>query len=127
VAVALDSNILWAYLGGDATLRARVEGAGQIWLPLPVLAEARFAVLNSGRPIATQTRLDEFLQVCRVRPMGEETALRYAEQRPALRRKGRPIPINDLWIAAVCLEHGLPLVSRDAHFDAVDGLQRLVW
>jgi tRNA(fMet)-specific endonuclease VapC len=51
-----------------------------------------------------------------------ETARRYAELRLALKRAGRPIPSNDLWIAATCLRHGLVLVTADAHFTHCPGL-----
>src|SRR5205085_909827 len=47
---------------------------------------------------------------------------RYAALHHALRLKGRPIPTNDLWIAAIAMEHGLVLYTRDAHFEAVPGL-----
>jgi predicted nucleic acid-binding protein len=56
-----------------------------------------------------------------------ETAAVYAELRSALRRAGRPIPANDAWIAALALQHRLPVLSRDEHFDAVAGLVRQSW
>jgi len=119
VPVAIHSNILWAHLADDPTLGARVEEAGDIWLPLPVLAEARYAVLNSSRRRQNQARLETFLRACQVPPMGTQTALRYAHVRVALRRTGRPIPVIDIWIAAVCLEHQLALAARDAHFNDI--------
>ena len=56
-----------------------------------------------------------------------ETAERYAEIRDGLKRKGRPILANDLWIAALARQHALPLLSRDQHFDSVPGLKRVGW
>ena len=106
--VSVDSNILWAYLAGDRELRERVAAAEPMWLLLPVLGEARFTVLNSARRAENHARLEAFIATCQVPLMGPDTALRYAEVSMALRRKGRPIPENDVWIAAVCLEHGLP-------------------
>jgi tRNA(fMet)-specific endonuclease VapC len=44
-----------------------------------------------------------------------------------LKRAGTPIPTNDLWIAALCRQHDLPLLSRDRHFDRVPGLRRIAW
>jgi predicted nucleic acid-binding protein len=55
------------------------------------------------------------------------TAARYATIRQALRERGRPIPSNDAWIAALALQHGLPLLSRDTHFDVVPGVHRVGW
>ena len=57
----------------------------------------------------------------------EETAQVYGEIRNALRAKGRPIPENDLWIAAIAAQHQLPLVSRDAHFRDVAQLTLEIW
>ena len=56
--------------------------------------------------------------------MTDETAVAYAALRVALKRSGRPIPANDAWIAALALQHRLPVLSRDEHFDAVPGLER---
>jgi len=60
-----------------------------------------------------------------IAPVGTETAERFALVKDALRRKGRPIPVNDIWIAAQCMERGAILLSRDQHFSAIDGL--MVW
>lgn len=51
----------------------------------------------------------------------------YARVKLMTRDKGRPIPTNDAWIAALALEHDLPVLSRDSHFDAVDGIRRISW
>jgi tRNA(fMet)-specific endonuclease VapC len=56
-----------------------------------------------------------------------ETARYYAELKNALRLKGHPIPENDIWIAAVALQHGLALVTRDTHFDGIKNLKSVVW
>jgi predicted nucleic acid-binding protein len=57
----------------------------------------------------------------------EGTAEHYAEIRVELKRSGRPIPVNDLWIAALARQHALPLLSRDQHFEFVRGLERIGW
>jgi tRNA(fMet)-specific endonuclease VapC len=57
----------------------------------------------------------------------EETTVSYAALRVALKRSGRPIPANDAWIAALALQHRLPVLSRDQHFDSVPDLQRQSW
>ena len=57
----------------------------------------------------------------------DETAVAYAALRVALRRSSRPIPANDAWIAALALQHRLPVLSRDQHFDAVPDLKRTSW
>jgi tRNA(fMet)-specific endonuclease VapC len=57
----------------------------------------------------------------------EQTTRHYAAINRELRRAGKPIPTNDLWIAALCRQYNLPLLSRDRHFDMVSGVQRLNW
>jgi predicted nucleic acid-binding protein len=59
--------------------------------------------------------------------VNEPTTQYYAEISAELKRMGKPIPTNDLWIAALCRQHGLPLLSRDRHFDAVPGTKRIDW
>jgi len=59
--------------------------------------------------------------------VGEETARHYARLRVGLRESGQPIPANDTWIAALAFEHGLPVLTRDAHFQSVAGLKVRVW
>jgi len=56
-----------------------------------------------------------------------ETANHYSAIRLELKKKGRPIPENDLWIASICIEHNLPLVTGDAHFDNINGLEVIRW
>lgn len=68
--------------------------------------------------------LAEVIAACRVLAVDEGTAERYADVRDELKRGGRPIPGNDVWIAALARQHGMPLVSRDQHFDFVSGLKR---
>lgn len=62
-----------------------------------------------------------------VLPLLESTTRHYAVLCHELREAGHPIPSNDAWIAAQAREHGLPIVSRDTHFDAIPGLRRLGW
>jgi tRNA(fMet)-specific endonuclease VapC len=118
--VALDSNILWDILAGDDVLNQRIKSVDSA-LPLPVYAEARCTVLNSGRRAENHARLERFLLTCKVLPMTPYTADLYAEIRLPLKRKGRPIPNHDIWIAAVCLEPDLPLATWDSDFQHVDG------
>ena len=60
-------------------------------------------------------------------PCGPETARRYGEVKAELRAAGTPIPENDIWIAALALEHSLTLVTRDAHFAVVAGITAVPW
>ena len=125
--VALDTNILVAYFNGEPRLVQRVKTAQQLFLPLPVLAESLFGAKNSARAAENLAKLHIFRGSCTVLPIEEPTADFYADIWLERRTKGRPIPMNDVWSAALCRQHSLPLASRDTHFDHISGFQRLAW
>lgn len=120
--IALDTSAAVRFLNGDATTTERILALPEITLPMVVVGELLFGAENSTRPLQNLPRYLEFISACRAIPLGRETATMYAQTRLALKRKGRPIPMNDVWIAAQCLEHGWVLVTDDTDFDYVDGL-----
>ena len=124
--VMLDTNAYSAFKRGDATIVESLSKADEILIPTPVLGELRSGFRAGTREAANLKELEAFLASPRVRvhPLGEETAIFYAEVHGALRAAGTPIPTNDLWIAAAALETGSVLLTRDAHFDSVAGLVR---
>jgi predicted nucleic acid-binding protein len=69
----------------------------------------------------------EHLAAVEVLEINSGTTKHYAAIGLALKRKGKPIPTNDLWVAALCLQHALPLLSRDRHFDLISGIKRIEW
>ncbi|NEP13688.1 MAG: type II toxin-antitoxin system VapC family toxin [Symploca sp. SIO2C1] len=120
--IALDSSVAIRFLNGDTTIIKKVLALPEIILPTIVAGELLFGAENSTRPLQNLPRYLEFIAACIVMPLGRETATTYARVRLALKRKGRPIPMNDVWIAAQCLEHGWVLVTDDTDFAHVDGL-----
>lgn len=123
----LDTNGLLAIVEGDLTVEPVLREAAEIAVPVIVLGEFRYGIRQSRGRARYERWLAELLSSCRVLTVDEETAERYAEIRDGLKRKGRPIPANDLWIAALARQHALPLLSRDQHFDSVPGLKRVGW
>ena len=123
----LDTNCLSAMSDGDANLEPLLQRASVIAVPAVVLGEYRYGIRQSRNRTRYERWLREVLAACRVLSVDEETASRYAELRDELKRTGRPIPGNDLWIAALARQHEMPLVSRDRHFDFVRGLKRVDW
>jgi tRNA(fMet)-specific endonuclease VapC len=71
--------------------------------------------------------LRRLIAMVRVLDIDEQSSQLYAEIRLELKKIGRPIPSNDIWIAALCRQHSYPLLSRDRHFDLVKGLTRIGW
>ncbi|HET7295335.1 MAG TPA: type II toxin-antitoxin system VapC family toxin, partial [Vicinamibacteria bacterium] len=114
----LDTNALSAFVDGDRSVGEVLTRATRAAIPVIVLGEFRYGLAESRHRRAYETWLEAHLPGFEVLAVTEETTLVYASLRVALRKAGRPIPANDAWIAAVALQHRLPLLSRDEHFDA---------
>jgi tRNA(fMet)-specific endonuclease VapC len=123
----LDTNGLSAMAEGDAELGPILQRARQLAIPAIVLGEYRFGIRQSRHRARYERWLSSAMAHCRLLPIDEDTAVEYAEIRYELKKNGRPIPGNDLWIAALARQHALPLISRDSHFDAVTGVVRINW
>ena len=123
----LDTSALSAFADGDPRLQRIVEVGSELSLPVIVLGEYLFGTHQSRWRARYQQWLDANLALFDLLFVGLATARYYAEIRRELRTLGKPIPSNDLWIAALAREHRLPLVSLDQHFEAVPGLRVLSW
>ena len=123
----VDTNALSAFADGSSLAIAALETAGEVSVPVIVLGEFRYGITHSRRRREYEAWLEQYLSAFRVLEVTAETAVEYAVLRSELRQLGRPIPANDIWIAALCREHNLPLLSRDAHFDHVKRLRRQTW
>jgi tRNA(fMet)-specific endonuclease VapC len=124
VKLLLDTNRLSDALAADDEVLERLESADAIYVPVVALGEIRAGFFAGRRAAENEKRLQWFLSQSGVSPLAIETPVshRYAEIHRGLRARGTPIPTNDLWIAAMALEHGLVLYTRDAHFTKVPGL-----
>jgi tRNA(fMet)-specific endonuclease VapC len=125
--VILDTNALSAIADNEATAARIVTQAESIELPVIVLGEYRFGIAQSRRRNEYEKWLGELIAATRVLPVDDETSVHYARVRAELKKAGRPIPSNDLWIAALSRQFRLPLMSRDQHFDDVQGVKRIGW
>jgi tRNA(fMet)-specific endonuclease VapC len=125
--VILDTNALSAFVDGDAGVGAILRNQARAAIPVIVLGEFRYGIAESRHRKTYESWLDSQLRHFDVLAITDLTTIAYAALRVALRRSGRPIPANDAWIAALALQHRLPILSRDAHFDAVAGVQRTSW
>ena len=114
----LDTSAYAAFMAGHASVRRPVMEASEIWLNTTVLGELLAGFKKGSKTVENERRLRDFLRGPRVRfaVMDRETAERYAVIRDHLRRAGKPVPVNDLWIAATAFQHSLRLLTRDDHF-----------
>ena len=92
-----------------------------------VLGEFRYGIAQSRYRAHYERWLLQYLPEFRVLDIDERTTIPYSAIRAELKKAGSPIPANDVWIAALCRQHSLPLISRDQHFDSVPGIRRLAW
>ena len=123
----LDTNGLSALAGGEPALEPLLRRAAQVAIPVIVLGEYRYGISLSRNHIHYEQWLAEYLPSFRILDVDERTTISYIAVRRELKKAGTPIPSNDVWIAALCRQHSLPLLSRDHHFDAVSGIIRLDW
>jgi len=123
----LDTNIVIALFAGEPAVTGRLREAEEVFVPSIVLGELYYGARKSRRMEENIARIDEFAAGNVVLSCDVETARQYGEIKNRLRQKGRPIPENDIWIAAMALQNDLTLVARDAHFREVDGLRVEEW
>jgi tRNA(fMet)-specific endonuclease VapC len=123
----VDTNALSAAADEDSAVFVMFARAEQVVLPVVVLGEYRYGIAQSRHRARYKRWLEGLIADCRVLEIDEGTTHHYATVNVELRRVGKPIPTNDLWIAALCRQHLLPVLSRDRHFDLVPGIRRLDW
>jgi predicted nucleic acid-binding protein len=123
----LDTNALSAAADEHPGVVRVLAGASELALPVVVIGEYRYGIAQSRHRARYRRWLDGLITDCTVLDINDQTTHHYAAIGIELRQTGKPIPTNDLWISALCRQHGLPLLSRDRHFDLVSGVQRLDW
>jgi tRNA(fMet)-specific endonuclease VapC len=124
--VALDTNAYSDFMRGDASRVHIVRTAVRLYLPLIVLAELRAGFAAGNQESTNAANLQRFLNSPRVSVLlpDEQTTHHYAQLFLQLRRKSVAIPTNDLWIAALAVQHHLVLCTSDAHFQHLPQLPR---
>jgi predicted nucleic acid-binding protein len=123
----IDTNALSAWAEQNPLALKLIEAQSFLCLPVIVLGEFRFGLLGSSKRSILEPEIDYLEQTVRLLEVTRETASVYAKVRFELKQRGKPIPENDVWIASLAREHGLPIMSQDVHFDAVSGIRRLSW
>lgn len=123
----LDTNIVVDYLRDKGDTAFKVERYAEICLPTIVCGELLLGAAISGNPAKHQEKVAEFIRRSRVLTLDLKVAQQYVEVRKHLQDKGKPIPENDIWIAATAHAYGLKLITRDQHFANIDFLNVEFW
>ena len=125
--VLLDTNIVIALFASDQAVIARLSKADHIFIPSIVLGELYFGAYKSAHSEQNVRRIEEFVTAGAVLVCDAVTATHYGRIKKALREKGRPLPENDIWIAALAQQHNLTVVSRDQHCKEIESLPVEAW
>jgi tRNA(fMet)-specific endonuclease VapC len=125
--VALDSNRYDDLVTGDARVADVVETADAVYLPFIVIGELRAGFVAGNRQAENERLLRSLLLKADIEILfaDEQTTHHYSAVYAQLRRQGTPIPTNDMWIAALVLQHDLVLCTRDRHFDHLPQIPRV--
>jgi tRNA(fMet)-specific endonuclease VapC len=123
----LDTNIIIALFASELSVLNNLAQADEVFIPSIALGELHFGARKSRRSEKNLERIEEFVANNTIVECNANTARQYGDVKNRLRIKGRPLPENDVWIAALALQYGLTLVTRDAHFQEVEILQTVSW
>ena len=123
----LDTNIVIALFAEDISIQKNISKAREIFIPSTVIGELFFGAFKSLRPKENTTRIENFAAANTILVCGTGTGKEYGRIKSLLFKKGKPVPENDIWIAALAMEYNLLLVTRDVHFKNIDGLKLATW
>jgi tRNA(fMet)-specific endonuclease VapC len=121
----IDTNVMVSILRGDLDARAFVRNLPNPCISVTVLGELLFGAGRSRDREKNRQAIEEMLSETGVIPIDHETAASYSEIKNELVAKGKPIPDNDIWIAAVAHRHEMPLITMDGHFDHVGSIRTI--
>lgn len=123
----LDTVALSRLMDGEQAISRRLSSSTRHHLTAIVLGEYRFGLLKSTKRKPLESALAELIEHSEMLVVDSDTSRHYADIRLELESRGTPIPMNDYWIAALARQHGLPVVSKDAHFGWVSGVKWIGW
>ena len=123
----LDTNIVIALFAGEQSVMDHLKDANEVYIPSIVIGELYYGAKKSSQASKNLQRIETFIASNIILACDSVTAFHYGNIKEQLRQKGKPIPENDIWIAAIALQFKSILVSRDEHFSAVQGLPVECW
>ena len=118
--ILLDTNIVIELFKGNTSVTSSIENHPSVNIPFAVLGELYLGAYRSSNPKKHIEQINDFLKKCTVLIADDETANNYALIKAELLNKGKPIPENDIWIAAIAVQYELPLFTSDKHFKEID-------
>ena|SRR3990172_9395116 len=123
----LDTNIIIGLFSGEAHIKSRLADVDEVFISVIVLGELYYGARKSRQGPKNVARIETLALKSSTLPCDRETARHYGVIKNQLRKQGKPIPENDIWVAANAMQHDLVLVTRDNHFAAIEGLKLAMW
>lgn len=123
----LDTNIVIALFDGDAHIIERINQSEEVYIPVFVLGEFFYGAYKSTKQNQNLKQIEDFQKKLDILECDKLTAKYYGEIKNNLRKKGNPIPENDIWISALAAQHQLTVISRDKHFENVEMIKLEKW
>ena len=121
--ILLDTNVIIGLIGGETAAVSLVAAANAVFVPSVAIGELYYGAYKSARVEENVERVDEFARARSILRCDTDTARIYGTIKSKLHAKGRPIPDNDIWIAAIAIQYSIVLATTDRHFDDVEGLR----
>jgi tRNA(fMet)-specific endonuclease VapC len=123
----LDTNIIIALFANQEAINNNLLIAEEIFIPSIAIGELYYGANKSQKVQDNLAKINEFIINNIILGCDAITAKYYGQIKHSLRIKGRPLPENDIWIAAIAFQYDLILVSRDSHFQEIENLQLVQW
>lgn len=123
----LDTNIIIALLNGDDAVLSNPDDASEVFIPAIAPDELIFGAAKSGRPAENIERVERFASGRAIVLCNPDVAREYGRLKQRLKEKGRPLPENDIWIAAAAKHHRMTLATRDTQFQEIEDPQTVDW
>ncbi|HWR33091.1 MAG TPA: type II toxin-antitoxin system VapC family toxin [Chitinophagaceae bacterium] len=123
----LDTSIIIEIFDGNRKIADKLVKLSGFYISAVVLGELYIGINRVANKTKHLKKLNDFLDLCTVLNSDTITAMYYGEIISNLYKKGKPLPINDVWIAAAAMQHNLTLVTRDKHFNEIQGLKIKAW
>ena len=123
----LDTNIIIAWLQGETAIANKIEKAEEVHIPVIVVGELYYGATFSNKVQKNIKEIKKVTSNYNVLLIDEGTAINYGNIKTELRKIGKPIPENDIWIAAIARQYELTVVTRDNHFKTIDSISLQNW
>jgi tRNA(fMet)-specific endonuclease VapC len=118
-----DTNIVISFLRKDDKIVKILREIDEIYVPVTVIGELYFGAFKSKKVKENLKAISSFMEKIPILENNKGTARLYGETKSQLKKKGKPLPENDIWIAAVAKQYGLTIITNDIHFKEIDNLQ----